>query len=76
MTDETIKAEIIEIEDNNSGEKDNGANSPNAAPPLPDKPNEEEGKEKIDKELKEKVDIEDEKNGNIEVKEDAIENII
>ena len=46
MTDETIKAEIIEIEDNNSGEKDNGANSLNAAPPSPDKPNEEEEKEK------------------------------
>ena len=73
LSDETIKAEIIEIEDNNSGEKDNGANSPNAALPSPDKPNGEEAKEKIDKELKEKVDTEDEKNVNFEVKEDDIE---
>jgi hypothetical protein len=75
LSDETIKAEIIEIEDNNISEKDNGENSPNAAPPSPDKPNGEEVKEKIDKELKEIVDTEGEKNGNFEVKEDNIEHI-
>jgi hypothetical protein len=66
LSDETIKAEIIEIGDNNISEKDNGENSPNAAPPSPDKPNGEEVKEKIDKELKEIVDTEGEKNGNFE----------
>ena len=75
LSDETIKAEIIEIGDNNISEKDNGENSPNAAPPSPDKPNGEEVKEKIDKELKEIVDTEGEKNGNFEVKEDDIEHI-
>ena len=72
MSDETIKAEIIETEDNNISEKDNGENSPNVVPPSSDKPNGGKVKEKIDKELKEKVDIEREKNGNFEVKEDII----